>query len=511
MPVCIRLAAKTMWLMARFRVLLAFVLLVSHPGALIAHQAFFTASAAHIGPDGAVTIRVRFDLLAYALNDTSARIGNEPMEELLNGPRALLEKRLMEARERFLHGVSIMTDAGNCAPGSIEFPDADAVDAYKLSASTLLPVVMEAKLIGRLPTGAKSVAFRFPNVLDLLVLSVERPGEDDYVEPLEPGAVSSQLPVHLIVPSSKPITAQIGNERIPPEPAPTVGTLPPSSGDSLVSLVQTKHISIPQALLFLIFAAGLGGTHALSPGHGKTLVAAYLIGSRGTLRHAVILGLVVAATHTAGVFALGLATLYASRYILPDSLYPWLTVGSGVVISQIGFARLFGTGHAHSHSHGHTHPHVHHHGNGHTHSHIPPDGASLISWKSLLALGISGGIVPCASAIVVLLSAIALHRIEFGLLLIVAFSIGLATVLSFVGILMVTARDFLNSRIYVPASVVRLVPRIGGLVIACIGLAIALPELKPLVKSIESAIHGAPREFGRPVAVTQVCPWRPLL
>ena len=92
MPVCIRLAAKTMWLMARFRVLLAFVLLVSHPGALIAHQAFFTASAAHIGPDGAVTIRVRFDLLAYALNDTSARIGNEPMEELLNGPRALLEK-----------------------------------------------------------------------------------------------------------------------------------------------------------------------------------------------------------------------------------------------------------------------------------------------------------------------------------------------------------------------------------------------------------------------------------
>lgn len=472
-------------MLARSPLLWALLLLALCRAGITAHPAYFTSADARVRSDGAVVVRVRFDLLAYALNDTSARIGNAPMEELLNGPRAELEKRLADARDRMLHGFSIVTDAGSCAPDSIEFPDAAAVDEDKKSGGALLPMVMEAKLTGRLPAGTKSVAFRFPPVLDVLVLTVERSGEDEFSEPLEAGAVSSPLPVRFSLPqpASTPGLA-------PPKPPVTEAVAAPPR-DSFAALIAEKNIGFSKALLLLIFAAGLGGVHALSPGHGKTLVAAYLIGSRGTPRHAIALGLIVAATHTAGVFALGLATLYASRYWMPESFYPWLTVISGFVIAQIGIARLFasgdshGHGHDHGHCHGHDHSHDHDHDHHHGHSHLPPDGASFISWKSLLALGVSGGLVPCASAIVVLLSAIALHRIEFGLLLIVAFSLGLATVLSVVGLLMVTARDFLKSRVHVPGSVVRLVPRIGGLVIACIGLAIALPELRTVVKSLD--------------------------
>src|SRR5262249_15478423 len=158
----------------------------------------------------------------------------------------------------------------------------------------------------------------------------------------------------------------------------------------------------------------------------------YLIGARGTGKHAVFLGATVTLTHTIGVFALGLITLYFSKYVLPERLYPWVGVFSGVSIVLIG-ATLFRKRLAllkpkqqHHHHHDHEHAHHHHdHDHGHDHgahghSHVPVDPQSgSISWKSLLTVGISGGALPCPSALVVLLSAISLHRIGFGLLLIV--------------------------------------------------------------------------------------------
>jgi nickel/cobalt transporter (NicO) family protein len=216
----------------------------------------------------------------------------------------------------------------------------------------------------------------------------------------------------------------------------------------------TKQLGLGIVLLALGVAVGLGAFHALEPGHGKTLVAAYLVGSRGTAKHALLLGLIVTAAHTTGVYLLGAVTLYASRYIVPERLYPWLGVVSGVMIAGLGLVLLvrrylgkdellIHTHHHHAaHSHGtdgHHHHHHHHGDEHHHHQHGRP-----LSLRELLTLGISGGIVPCPAALVVLLSAVSLQRIGFGLLLIIAFSVGLAAVLIAVGMLMIYARQFMS-------------------------------------------------------------------
>jgi nickel/cobalt transporter (NicO) family protein len=219
--------------------------------------------------------------------------------------------------------------------------------------------------------------------------------------------------------------------------------------DSFMELLATKQLGLGIILFALAVAVGLGAFHALEPGHGKTLVAAYLVGSRGTAKHALLLGLVVTAAHTAGVYLLGAVTLYASRYIVPERLYPWLGVVSGVMIAGLGLVllvrRYLGKDELLIHTH---HHHVaqahgadgHHHHHGHEHHH---QYGRQVSLRELLTLGISGGIVPCPAALVVLLSAVSLQRIGFGLLLIVAFSVGLAAVLIAVGMLMVYARQFM--------------------------------------------------------------------
>ena len=221
--------------------------------------------------------------------------------------------------------------------------------------------------------------------------------------------------------------------------------------NSFTELMATKQLDVGMVLIAFAVAAGLGAFHALEPGHGKTLVAAYLVGSRGTMKHAFLLGLIVTATHTAGVYLLGAVTLYAAQYIVPERLYPWLGVLSGVLIAGLGAVLLVrryrGKGglsshhqhHPGDHSHGSDHHHQHHH-HGHSHDHDH----QRVSHQELLTLGISGGIVPCPAALVVLLSAVSMQRIGFGLLLIVAFSVGLAAVLITIGLLMVYARQFMS-------------------------------------------------------------------
>ncbi len=205
-------------------------------------------------------------------------------------------------------------------------------------------------------------------------------------------------------------------------------------------------------LWFLITAAfiafGLGALHALEPGHGKTIVAAYLVGSRGTARHALLLGLIVTVSHTAGVFALGAITLYASRYIVPEQLYPWLGVFSGLTIAGLGgymfLRRWSGLDLDHSHTTGQLHGHWFSSNKRTVVSPEPEEPAKPISLYQLFALGITGGIIPCPAALVVLLSAFALHRIGLGFFLIITFSLGLAAVLIGFGMLMVYGRRFLG-------------------------------------------------------------------
>lgn len=413
--------------------------------------------------------------------------------------------------------------------------------------------------------------------------------------------------------------------------------------DPLANLINGE-LTLPVILFALLASVVLGMFHALSPGHGKTVVAAYLVGSRGTARHAVFLGLTVTITHTIGVFALGLITLFASQYILPEKLYPWLGLLSGLLVVGMGlslfrsrllFARvksnsaaleaehthsheghththndhdhshnhehghshsheghshnhdhnhehdhhhdheetgniaakqpalaLTATGtaapltvenraatlplppetghfheetgpahthHDHDHDHSHTHPagkspaahtyedhthshhdhdHIHPHSHDHSHSHdghthqhhehdhlhenglvhshggkvhshLPPgaDGKT-VTWKNLLVFGISAGLLPCPSALVLMLSAIALNRTALGLIMIVFFSAGLAGTLTLVGLLLVYARDRFNRlQSARTTALVRLLPIVSAALVAILGLAITYEGL----------------------------------
>jgi ABC-type nickel/cobalt efflux system permease component RcnA len=225
---------------------------------------------------------------------------------------------------------------------------------------------------------------------------------------------------------------------------------PRRAGGGFASLIDSEEMTLPVILLSLVLALGFGAIHALEPGHGKTFVAAYFVGVKGTVHQALGLGLIVATTHTIGVLAIGLVTLVGSQYILPEKLYPYLSLASGLMILALGvrliaaragglraWRRLAsvvrrGPDRDHEHVHDHDHPH----------SHEPAPGAP--PWKSLLALGLADGLTPSPSALIVLLAAVSLDRIGLGLLLIVAFSVGLATVLTLVSLALIYVRRFLQ-------------------------------------------------------------------
>jgi ABC-type nickel/cobalt efflux system permease component RcnA len=324
--------------------------------------------------------------------------------------------------------------------------------------------------------------------------------------------------------------------------------------DPFAALIKGDKLTIPVILVSFLIAFGLGMFHALSPGHGKAIVGAYLVGTRGTTRHAAFLGLTVTITHTIGVFALGLLTLLASQFILPEKLYPWLGLASGLIVLLMGFSLLRSrlrfavtgqpSGHEHhhhepdadhahehhfhshrehehhshnqsdhqpglpthehpDHSHDHHHRHeqdhtseqVHHHSGlatldslpitqthshgGPEHSHLPPgtDGTA-VTWRRLHLFGISAGLLPCPSALVVLLSAIALGRTAFGLVLIIFFSLGLAATLTLMGLLYVYARKLLaDTRFKQLSGIIRIVPVASALIVTILGLIISCGAL----------------------------------
>jgi ABC-type nickel/cobalt efflux system permease component RcnA len=225
-------------------------------------------------------------------------------------------------------------------------------------------------------------------------------------------------------------------------------------------LIGRSHLSALVILASLAAALFWGAAHALSPGHGKTIVTAYLIGKRGSPKDAAILGGIVTLTHTIGVFALGLATLALSQWIVPDTLYPWIDLVAGLLVVGIGVTVLRGrVAHAHAHHHHHDHSH----------------GA-----RGLVAVGISGGLLPCPSALVVLLAAISLHRLAFGLVLIVAFSLGLALSITGIGLAAVLAKRAFAHRSF-DGVLIRALPAVSALVIVAAGLAMtahALPKVR---------------------------------
>jgi nickel/cobalt transporter (NicO) family protein len=243
----------------------------------------------------------------------------------------------------------------------------------------------------------------------------------------------------------------------------SIGQAPDRVADSgFAALVSREELSFWVVLASLGAALFWGMAHALSPGHGKTIVTAYLVGQRGTPRHAALLGLIVTATHTIGVFALGFVTLLLSRFIVPDDLYPWLNLVAGLLVVGIGASVLTARWrHRRAHAHGHTHHH-HHHDQGHE-----------LSRRSLLAVGVSGGLLPCPSALVVLLAAISLHRVGFGMLLVLAFSVGLALTITGIGLVAVLARGVFR-RASFDGRLVSLLPAASALVILVAGIVMTL-------------------------------------
>jgi ABC-type nickel/cobalt efflux system permease component RcnA len=221
-----------------------------------------------------------------------------------------------------------------------------------------------------------------------------------------------------------------------------------------------------QLLIVLLLAAfGWGAIHALSPGHGKAMVAAYLVGTRGRPRHAVALGGIVTATHTAGVFALGFITLALSQYFLPEDLFPYLNLAAGLLVVGVGISvlrRQLRQRRAHHHHHDHGHHHHHHH-------------PTEPGFKGLLAMGAAAGLIPCPSALVVLLGAISQGEVALGMLLIVAFSAGLAATLTALGLAVVAARN-----LPLPGCVVTALPAASAIAIVAVGCVLtanAVPTL----------------------------------
>jgi nickel/cobalt transporter (NicO) family protein len=255
---------------------------------------------------------------------------------------------------------------------------------------------------------------------------------------------------------------------------------------AFTAFVGRQDLSLGFAALALALSVLLGAIHALAPGHGKTVMAAYLVGQRGSLRQAVGIGLTVTATHTAGVLVLGLA-ISTSAVVAPERLYPWLGLASGLLLAAIGVGLLrrvvqFRAVHHHHHdTDAHLGDgHVHTHGDHRHHHHQPPaEGRMLLRRRDLLAMGFVGGFLPSPSAVVVLLGAIALGRTWFGLLLVAAYGLGMAATLTGAGLLLERARGSLDRRSHRLRqsgfqAANRFIPVATALVIVIVGSALAL-------------------------------------
>jgi ABC-type nickel/cobalt efflux system permease component RcnA len=291
------------------------------------------------------------------------------------------------------------------------------------------------------------------------------------------------------------------------------------------ALLSREDLDLAGLLLALATAVALGILHALSPGHGKTIMAAYLLGSRGTVRTAVGLGLVVAFAHTAGVLALALLTLGASNVLPVERLYPVLGFASGVIVIGLGawllwqrLARWHAApavvddhGHArheHESGHDHEHDHDHDHGYGHDdhdhasgsdHTHPASHGhplehghgpfrhrhevpASGTGWRGLAALGLAGGLVPSVSALVLVLGAVSVGRPDLGVLLTLAFGVGMAVVLGGIGIVAVVGGGVLTKlgRTYIPGRLVTAVPTAAAGLVLVAGLVMTAQAVQTL-------------------------------
>ena len=475
---------------------------------------------------------IRFTSSSVPGRDRSQQLANYPTD-LLNSPPQVVEARISFSSAA---DVNAAFGAHGSARGESRLGKGERADGGRESEGNLPEFDSEVPGRRQKAAAAASVAAQRPG---------SKPGQSRGAGPDSPPVrpVSEPLGSRPATPNSRLGISQPGQVALE---ANKQGT--PRNG--FTELLAKRQFGFWFLLTAAFIAAGLGALHALEPGHGKTIVAAYLVGSRGTARHACLLGMIVTASHTAGVYVLGAITLYASHYVVPERLYPWLGAVSGLTIAGLGFYLFLrryaahrhsfelGPGHSHwpgqyhthgiegdhEHLHRHKHEHAHRlahaheradddvsyvHAHGHLRAHVHhrhgsslensgPDseiaGSELpasdsplatagapsrekVSYRALLALGVTGGMVPCPAALVVLLSAVALRRVGFGLFLILAFSVGLAAVLIAVGLLMVYAGRFMSRLKGEGPLVTRWLPLASAAFITVLGLIITVRAL----------------------------------
>jgi nickel/cobalt transporter (NicO) family protein len=274
-----------------------------------------------------------------------------------------------------------------------------------------------------------------------------------------------------------------GTVTVSPVPLSDARRAAPRAGGSFANLITRQALTPWVVATMLGLAFVVGSVHALAPGHGKTVMAAYLVGTRGRASDAVLLGSIVSLMHTGSVLGLGLVLFHVSRSVQLDRLYPILTFVGGVVVVAMGAwllrarwrtLRATRTGAAHDHHHGSG---EHEHEHGHSHSHELPAGVSPLSRRGLVVLAGAGGILPSPSAVIVVVSAFALGRIALGLALVGAFSLGLAATLTAVGLALVVGRDFVERR---GARWLQRLPTLGASALMVVGSVVAAQGLRGL-------------------------------
>lgn len=252
------------------------------------------------------------------------------------------------------------------------------------------------------------------------------------------------------------------------------------SGEQMKKFM-TQPLTFSLVIIALVVSFVLGGLHALTPGHGKAVVAAYLVGSRGRIIDAIFLGLVVTFTHTFSVISLGVILLLTKNRFAQADIVVWLSLVSGMLIVGIGGWLLAKNmkqyynkqANSHDDSHEHPHNHSHSHEHGHSHSHVPSERTGF--W-GLLTLGISGGIVPCVDALIGLLFAFSIDKLTWGVIILCAFSLGLAAVLVAIGILMVMAKPIIE-RFTGQGIWLRRLPIISATVVIVLGAVLVFKAL----------------------------------
>jgi nickel/cobalt exporter len=404
-------------------------------------------------PDG-VFVRYRLEIDEYTLLTSVARwIADQPGDARKPiGPKEIANAYIARMKEVIPDNLVATLDGTDvhftCTDGTVLFRDSAQFE-FRLKAAVGLGPGKHTLAVEDINVLDKKgrLAMKFEAGPPLRVERVSEPPESRITEATEaerrtvsatvvlPGGLSPEAPT---AGATSPEPPDVG-------PAPPPAPEPEGFWDLFRKVRREESLSVlldsnAGLGLILLLAFLHGAIHSASPGHGKTMVAAYLIGEQGTPRHAVILGLIVTLTHTSAAFVVALLL----RFVLPPSAAPAvqavLGVGGGALVAFIGLWLLMArlgrrSDHVHVGAHSHGHSHSHSHGHGHAHSHgLTPEQFGTVSWPRLILLGISGGVVPCWGAVLWVLYCVTAGRYGLALWAVLAFSVGLACVLILIGL-----------------------------------------------------------------------------